>query len=673
MIRNFCNIVNTFRCLWVALALAVLAPGVAHADAPSAVLVYPASYFAGMQLNTAYDMVTRLPGFVFTDTNTQQRGYAGSMGNVFINGAPPASKTDVLSSVLTRISISSVDRIEVIRGGAPGIDMQGLTVVADVILKPGGKHAIVTLANTTYGDGHQGPAASVEFNGQWDDKTYDLQLSRINTLNDDSAGNGIGITAYPGVGAVIDGSHRRGAEKVGWGLNGSWVQPLLAGNLSTNLVLQETTYNSAVFYDAPGQADFPASEKLRNAELGGNWDRHFGAVELNLVVLQRLQRDQNDNASITPGQDQVFNSVGDSGESILRGTLRYFWSPDLTLEGGMEGAYNFLNGASSYVSNGVLIPLPGANPEVNEKRGEAFVQSSWKIAPDWSLEAGLRGEFSTITAKGIPSRSFAFLKPRAVLSWQATDTSQFRLRTERVVGQLDFTNFIASSNFSQNGINAGNENLVPDRHWQFEGDYEYHFWDRGAFLLSITRDYATDLVDYIPIGDGLDGPGNLPHGLLTTYDVEISAPLDRLGITGGTLKPSLVWRNSSTKDPVTGQTRQISNTRDHTIQISYLEDIKSLNSSLEFDAGSMPYGRDYYRIDQVTHLQLATPYFGFQWDYKPAPDLDLQFQLANIVPYTFDVIEYNYAGARNLSPLTSIQDEHTHSFPRLFIQLRKTF
>lgn len=644
-----------------------------NAATTGAILVYPASYFVGEQLNTALDMVQRLPGFVFTDTNTQQRGYAGSMGNVFINGAPPASKTDILSNVLGRISIADVDRIEVIRGGAPGIDMQGLTVIANVILKRGGNHVIVTLTNTTYGDGHNGPGAAVEFTGALGNSTYDLQLSRINTLNDDSAGNGIGITTYPGQGEVIDGSHRRGAEKVGWGLNGSWVQPLLAGNLSTNLILQETIYNSAVFYDAPGQADYPANEKLRNAELGGNWDRHFGDVELNLVALQRLQRDQNDNAAITPGSDQVFHSVADSGESILRATARYLWSPSLMLESGLEGAYNFLNGVSTYLSNGAPVVLPGANPAVNEKRGEAFAQTSWKISPEWSLEAGARVEYSTILAHDVPSRSFTFFKPRMLLSWSPSDASQFRFRVERTVGQLDFTNFIASTNFSQNGVNAGNENLVPDQHWQFEGDYEYHFWERGAFVLSITRDYATDLVDYVPIGNGLDGPGNLPKGLLTTYDAEISVPLDRLGITGGTLKPSLVWRDSSTKDPVTGQTRQISNTRDHSIQISYLEDIKSLNSSLEFDAGSMPYGRDYYRIDQVTHLQLATPYFGFQWDYKPQPDLDLQFQLSNIVPYMFDVIEYNYAGPRNISPLTSIQDEHTHSYPRLFIQLRKTF
>ena len=647
--------------------------GRSQAQTAGAVLVYPASYFAGVQLNTAYDMVTRLPGFVFTDTNTQQRGYAGSMGNVFINGAPPAAKTNVLSDILSRISISQVDRIEVIRGGAPGIDMQGLTVIANVVLKQGGQdHVIVTLANTSYGDGHQGPAASVEFDGGIGNKNYDLVLSRINTLNDDSAGNGIGTTTFPDGSIVADGSHRRGAEKVGWGINGSWVQPLLEGGLSTNLILQETTYNSAVFYDAPGAADFPSSQKVRSAELGANWDRHFGSSELTIVALQRLERDQNDNASITSSADQTFHSVSDTSESILRATLRYITSQALMIESGLEGAYNTLNGNSSYVSNGAPILLPGANPSVNEKRGEAFAQSSWKFAPDWSLEAGARVEFSTLQAQGVPSQSFIFLKPRALLSWSFTEDSQARFRIERTVGQLDFNNFIASSNFAQNGVSAGNENLKPDQHWQIEGDYEYHFWDRGALVLSATRDHITDLVDYVPIGDGLDGPGNIPHALSSTYDVELSMPLDRLGITGGTLKPSLVWRDTSAKDPVTGQTRAISGTQNRTLAVDFLEDIPAWHSSLDFTIQT-PFERPYFRIAQVTYDRLITPYVGLQWDYKPEPDLDLQIKFLNFVPYQFDIVEYNYGGPRNMFPLTSIQDERTHSLPRLFIQLRKTF
>ena len=70
----------------------------------------------------------------------------------------------------------------------------------------------------------------------------------------------------------------------------------------------------------------------------------------------------------------------------------------------------------------------------------------------------------------------------------------------------------------------------PDQRWQFEGDFEYHFWDKGALVLSYTRENITDLVDYIPIGGGLDGPGNIPKATNNIYDLELSLPLDRLGI-----------------------------------------------------------------------------------------------------------------------------------------------
>jgi hypothetical protein len=230
----------------------------AQAADEGAVLNYPVSYFTGMELNTAHDMVTRLPGFVFIDTDTTKRGYAGSAGNVLVNGVRPASKTDNLSAVLDRIALSRVDRIEVIRGGAPGIDMLGQTVVANIVLKRADDtQVIATLMDTIYGDGHQGPGASVEFTSRVGDNSYDLMLTRINTDYDDSAGNGFRTLTLPGQPTVVDGAHRRGAEKAGYGLNASLSRPVLEGDFSANLTLQEWTYNSAIFYDAPDAENFP--------------------------------------------------------------------------------------------------------------------------------------------------------------------------------------------------------------------------------------------------------------------------------------------------------------------------------------------------------------------------------------------------------------------------------
>jgi len=665
-----------FRCLLASLVtLLVFGLGnpSAHAADEGAVLVYPASYFDGIELNTVHDMITRVPGFVFIDTDTTKRGFGASSGNVLVDSVRPSSKTDTLSSVLDRIPRSRVDRIEIIRGSAPGIDMQGQTVVANVILKRADEtQVIATLADTIYGDGHQGPAASVEFNSRVGENTYGLRLSRINEIDDDSAGNGTRYLSVPGQPTVIDASHHRGAEKAGYGLNASLSRPVLEGAFTANLTLQQTTFNSSVFYDAPSAASFPYSHRIRSAEAGANWDRYFGPVELTLVGLQRLERNAYFNAALSSGSTQVFNSVSDTSESILRGTLRYIPSQILTFESGLEGDYNTLDGHSSFISNGTAIALPAANPKVNEKRGEANIQVSWKFAPDWSLEAGTRFEFSTISARGIPSRDFSFIKPRVLLSWAPVPDMQLRARAEKVVGQLDFANFIASSSFSTNGISAGNLAIKPDQHWQFEGDFEYHFWDKGALVLSYTRENITDLVDFIPIGGGLDGPGNIPKATNNIYNLELSMPLDRLGWEGGTFKPSLLWKDAAVPDPVSGEIRQISNQQDRKLVFNFLQDIPAWHSSLELTMQTA-FKRPNYRIAQVNYLQLRPLYVELDWDYKPEPDLDLQIKLQNIIPYQYDLTQFNYAGPRNISPLASYQLEHNHSEARVFLQLRKTF
>ena len=79
-------------------------------------------------------MVIRLPGFSLDD-GSSVRGFAGAAGNVLIDGQRPTSKTDDLISIMKRIPAGTIERIDVIRGAAPGIDMQGKTVVANIVLK----------------------------------------------------------------------------------------------------------------------------------------------------------------------------------------------------------------------------------------------------------------------------------------------------------------------------------------------------------------------------------------------------------------------------------------------------------------------------------------------------------------------------------------------------------
>ena len=125
------------------LTVVLSAPAFAQEATPAAaqavvqqdgVISYTPADFAASRPNTALDMISRIPGFSF-NSGDQVRGFAGAAGNVLVDGQRPTVKTDSLDSVLSRIQIAQVERIDVIRGGAPGIDMQGQTVVANVIVK----------------------------------------------------------------------------------------------------------------------------------------------------------------------------------------------------------------------------------------------------------------------------------------------------------------------------------------------------------------------------------------------------------------------------------------------------------------------------------------------------------------------------------------------------------
>jgi len=116
------------------------------------VLVFTPDFFAAQRPNTALDMVNRVPGFE-VDDGSGARGFEGAVGNVLINNARPASKNDGGSNVLSRTPARQVERIELIRGGAPGIDMQGFSVVVNVILKTEASRQSILTWNTTQFEG----------------------------------------------------------------------------------------------------------------------------------------------------------------------------------------------------------------------------------------------------------------------------------------------------------------------------------------------------------------------------------------------------------------------------------------------------------------------------------------------------------------------------------------
>ena len=153
--------------------------------AQQGVLVFEPAFFAEARPDTARDMIARLPGFAFDSGDSGTRGLAGTAGNVLIDGRRPSTKSDGLDNVLGRISAAGVARIELIRGGAPGIDMQGRSVVANVVLVRSVITERVVESNTyLYSDGYIGPALSARWSRREGDDQIEGSLSAFSDRSD---------------------------------------------------------------------------------------------------------------------------------------------------------------------------------------------------------------------------------------------------------------------------------------------------------------------------------------------------------------------------------------------------------------------------------------------------------------------------------------------------------
>ena len=154
-------------------------------------------------------------------------------------------------------------------------------------------------------------------------------------------------------------------------------------------------------------------------------------------------------------------------------------------------------------------------------------------------------------------------------------------------------------------------------------------------MLSLLHDDITDFEDYIPAGSGLDTPGNVPHATNNQVSLTGTIPLDFLGLKNGLLKPTFTWYQSSLADPVTGIARRFSGQRDRRIFMEIDQDIEAWNSTWQFGIGPS-FSNTVWRISQISLVTIHNPYDYFSWTWHAAPDLSLQFEVDNIVPYRFE-------------------------------------
>lgn len=424
---------------------------------------------------------------------------------------------------------------------------------------------------------------------------------------------------------------------------------------------------------APITTDVSAStfvnEKL---EFGGDYERTLGGLGLRVLALQTLQWERRDGTQDIRSVRALVGERGELGESIARVVLTAQPRPSLSLEGGGEAAFNFLDAATSRIVSGLPLALPNANVRVEERRAEGFLKASWRASPRFSAEAELRTEVSRISQTGDSntSKSFFFPKPRLQATWSPRPANQLRLRVEREVGQLNFRDFAASSAVDAGTVNVGNADLEPERAWVVEGAIEHRFWGRGAVVLTYQHAWLEEVVDLIPVNNAFDAPGNIGSGKRSSVNMTLAVPLDQLRIRRGLLRGGATFRWSEVTDPVTGETRRISGTqRPSEANLTFTQDLPRLRSSWGVDYISR-FDDTFYRINEVRRNVKGVWFIVF-WEWRPRPDLSIRADITNPTARLRARYREQYLGTRATGVLAYTERRAWKLDPLGTIRIRK--
>lgn len=545
---------------------------------------YPAAFFARYQPNTALDMVQQVPGFQLND-GSGERGFGTAAGNVLINDRRLSAKQDRPSDILARIPASRVERIELIRRQVRSIDMLGQTVVVNILLRgdmPAAVRWEASLLKNFIDSSME--MSDLGMNVSRSDRWRNIDYNTGVTVSRRGTGDDIVVVVLDGDDNLIE-ERLEVQDENGLNANGNLNLSTTIGRtlvqLNGRLALQgfdftidsdRTPVNGV---GDPRQIIFGMDNDSTEIEIGVDAERSLATDWLGKGIVLFFQNDLDRNNTQRIIEDvagQTLLRVADAdvktSEAITR--LEFEWAGwrDHAVKFNIEGALNVIDGTLVQTddtgSGPVPVVVPFGNTRVEELRGDLLVKDTWSLG-EWVLDYGLGAELSEIsqTGDGNRTRNFSFIKPQGLVIWSPRQGVQTRMRVVREVAQLNLNDFVTTTQFQDDNLLLGGDDLEPESTWISELTYERRFGELGVVSLTGFHHWISDAQDFVPLTDQTDAPGNIGEGRRWGLELESTLPLNGLGLTGARLDLKVRLQDSTVTDPVTGNARILTGRSEH--------------------------------------------------------------------------------------------------------------
>ena len=627
-----------------------------------ATVTYPASYFAEYAPVNAKDMLDRIPGVGSTTGGgpSSSGGFGGSGGfrggggggggrgfgsgsgtsEILINGKRTAGKNNQTSGVLSRITADQVDYIQIIRGTSGELDVRGSGQVVNVVLFTELSNSSLTyqINADRNRDSDIAPGANLSYSNRIGGFDYVLSAVAEPRYNHSEVEeNSILGNFSPNDRVIEDSITEQNSYDLTANLGYEFSDRSSArfnALYSVNDDPTETRRSTTDLKVVPNvlklqRDDIPGEQD--NWEVGGDYETFLnnGDRFKILFVLNQDNRDRTrERFDIFSDGSEEKNLFLESGsvteEEIVRGSYTRDIFAGQDIEFGIERAVTTLN---SNLALGVLdpngipspnfgglvpVPVSNANSTVEEVRYEPFIIHNWILNSRMSLESTLLYEQSEITQSGDVSnkRDFDFLKPKVDFRYDLTPAMQLRGSIEKVVEQLRFSDFVASTdnNDEDSNVVAGNSELRQEWYWSYNFNAEYRLPnDIGVVDGQIFYHDHRDKIERLDVSiseDNLQSAnGNIGDGKMYGIRVNSSIRMRMINMPNLLVSTNISVQDSEITDPFTGQDRRMLHHGRGSAGLSFRHDIPRL--SLNWGASvreSFQGNTKIYDIDDVLNL-----------------------------------------------------------------------
>ncbi len=623
----------------------------AAAPAPEAATtrsIFTPEDFARFAPRSALDMARQVPGFSIR-SGDGARGLGQADTNVLLNGRRISGKSNGPVEALRRISAEDVVRLELVDGAS--LDIGGLTgQVLNVVTQSTGRitgQYRYSPEFRSFGTPARLLNGQVALAGGGQKSEWTLALR-----NESNRRGNEGLEqVFDGTGALVtlrDEQSNFNSDRIS--LSGSFTRTAGNGNVlnltgqTQGFLFREREFSAQ---RAPGEAvervrNLRRTEDEFNYELGADYQFALGPGKLKLIAYHRYEDSPFTNAVTTTfangaaPQGSRFVQDADEAETILRSEYT-FGAAGGNIVAAVEGVRNFLEIDSALAvrdAAGELQPveLPGASDRVDEDRIDGGLTYSRSLVGNLQLQLSAGAEYSQISQAGPTGLTRSFVRPKgfAALDWKVSEALNIAARAERVVGQLNFFDFIASVDLDQDREDVSNANLVPEQSWVYEVEASWRLGALGNLNLRTFFEDITDIVDQIPIEGGGQAPGNLPSARF--YGIEGNATLlsDRFGWKGTRVDLGFNFTDSEVRDPLLGNIRSVSGTDLIDLNLNLRHDVPGSSWAFGGEGNWEKNGRE-VRLDEVFLNQPSFAFASVFVENKDVAGMTLRARVGNLL------------------------------------------